>query len=167
MNVIETTLAPLLDLSWQTVDVILRNTSNRYARSSPLVILDGVLMTLAPPEMKPPNQPRRFLHVTRREMGQQILKGKDYSFRVLFVNCGAEAISSFVAGLHAPIQNFALVQCSPVQTQSMSELLSQRQRCPEETEICLDFHTLLDFDPPDRTRPWLLTATQFGSLLLK
>lgn len=152
-------------LRWLRIDLVLRNTHNTFARAHPLVILGGLLMTLAPASLKPEHRPRRFLFRVRDPLGGRMHKGQTFRLSILLPEATADEAAALVTALRQPLHNFELVDLHEPVPRSLVDLLSTSP-CPTGVdEVCLDYLTPLHFEPTDPRRPWHLEANQFGALV--
>jgi CRISPR-associated protein Cas1 len=157
----------LYQLRWYRLDLTLRNTFNQYARSHPLIIFDGILMTLVPPELKPPDKPRRFFFRPLAPIGERITRNQDYRLRILLPILSDAQIAAVKAAFAKPIPHFEIVSQPIFVPCSLADLERATPMPANPEEVCLDFYTPLDFQASDSERPWLISAAEFGAILTR
>ncbi|MBL9139558.1 MAG: CRISPR-associated endonuclease Cas1 [Verrucomicrobiales bacterium] len=155
----------LAAVRWDRLDLEFRCTQNTHARSHPLRILDGILLTLAPPELKPENQPRHFIHRPAGPIGRRAELHRSYPVRLLFPSRRAGAIDAFIARLDHPIQNFELVRYHPPRSMTLEDLMAESPLPSLADEVCLDFFTALDVQLEGRPGSRALPGTILGHRL--
>ena len=159
-------LAPIVpdgaSIRWHRLELSLRCERNTFAKAQPLRILDGILMTVAPPELKPPHKPRLFFHVPVGSPGNRIELGQDYPVRIVFPSADASLPAKFLENLGAPIPNFRLLSCTPPRLMSLADLQRENPEPLGTDEVRLGFYTLLDLKLRHPEQPWRIDAVDFG-----
>lgn len=162
MQSLDPILADGTSIRWHRLELSLRCERNTFAKTHPLRILDGILMTVAPPELKPPHQPRLFFHVPVGSIGTRIELGQDYPVRIVFPSADASLPAKFLENLGAPIANFRLAHCARPRLMSLADLRRENPEPQGTDEVRLNFHTLLDLKLRHPDQPWRIDAVEFG-----
>ncbi|CAK8712700.1 hypothetical protein GCAAIG_02015 [Candidatus Electronema halotolerans] len=139
---------PLLDLSWQTLRIELRNTRNIFARQHPLAVFAAVCKEAASKAGIPHHE--YFYHPLSGLLESRIRKDAVYPLELVFSSNDSTVRDRFLSGLtehlRHPRSNFALHQAEPSIRRCLADLLAENPlRCPD--EVCLDFITPFPFTP--------------------
>lgn len=139
---------PLLELSWQTLRLELRNTRNTFARQHPLAVFTAVCKEAA--NKAGISHHDYFYHPLNGPPDSRIHKDSIYPLELVFPNQDSTICARFLSGLtehlRSPRSNFALLQATPASCRCLADLLAENPlRRPD--EICLDFITPFPFTP--------------------
>ena len=162
MQSLEPILSDGAGIRWHRLELALKCERNTFAKAHPLRILDGILMTAAPPELKPPHKPRLFFHVPVGSLGTRIELGQDYPVRIVFPSADASLPAQFLENLGRPIANFRLAPGTRLRLMSLADLRLEHPEPQGTDEVRLDFTTLFDLKLRYPDQPWRIDATEFG-----
>lgn len=153
---------PLLDLSWQTLRLELRNTRNTFARQHPLAVFAAVCKEAANKADIPHHE--YFYHPLSGPPDSRIRKDSIYPLELVFLNKDSAVCDRFLSGLtehlRNPRSNFALHQADQCRRRCLADLFAENPlRRPD--EICLDFITPFPFTPKAPGQQHLLDRDLF------
>jgi CRISPR-associated protein Cas1 len=153
---------PLLNLSWQTLRLELRNTRNTFARQHPLAVFAAVCKEAASKAGIPHHE--YFYHPLDGPPEGRIRKDAVYPLELVFSSQDSTVCARFLSGLtehlRNPRSNFALHQAEPARRRCLAELLAENPlRRPD--QICLDFITPFPFTPKTPGQPHLIDRDLF------
>ncbi|WP_446011575.1 CRISPR-associated endonuclease Cas1 [Candidatus Electrothrix sp.] len=153
---------PLLDLSWQTLRLELRNTRNTFARQHPLAVFAAICKHAAKQAGIPHNQ--YFYHPLDGPPDDRIRKNTIYALELVFPASDTAIPDRFLSGLnkhlHNPRNNFSLHSSEPARTRCLRDLLTENPlRNPD--EVCLEFLTPFPFTPKEQGQHHLIDRDIF------
>lgn len=154
---------PLLDLSWHTLRIELRNTRNTFARQHPLAVFAAICKHAAKQAGIPHNE--YFYHPLDGPPDDRIRKNTIYPLELVFPNSKDSTLCErFLSGLSEhldnPKHNFALHHAEPARRRCLADLLQENPLINPQ-EICLDFITPLPFTPKERGQRHLIDRDIF------
>ena len=139
---------PLLDLSWHTLRLELRNTRNTFARQHPLAVFAAVCKEAANKAGIPHHE--YFYHPLEGPPDIRIRKGSSYPLELVFLSQDSAVCDRFLSGLQEhlrnPRSNFALQQAEAAHRRCLADLLAENP-LHRPDEVCLDFITPFPFTP--------------------
>ncbi|WPD24674.1 MAG: reverse transcriptase/maturase family protein [Candidatus Electrothrix scaldis] len=153
---------PLLDLSWQTLRLELRNTRNTFARQHPLAVFAAICKEAA--KRAGIAHHEYFYHPLEGPPDERIRKNTLYPLELVFPGSdntiGPRFLSGLSEHLNNPRNNFALHSHAPARPRSLNDLLQENPLLNAQ-EICLDFITPLPFTPKERSQRHLIDRDIF------
>ncbi len=137
--------SPLLDLSWYTLRIELRNT---FARQHPLAVFAALCKHAANKAGIPHHE--YFYHPLEGPPDDRIRKNTIYPLELVFPHGDSETCRRFLTGLNEhlenPRNNFALHRAGPDQHRCLTDLLAENP-LQNSDEVCLEFITPFPFTP--------------------
>jgi len=156
---------PLLDLSWHTLRIELRNTRNTFARQHPLAVFAAICKHAAKQAGIPHNE--YFYHPLDGPPDDRIRKNTIYPLELVFPNSDSKdstLCERFLSGLSEhlenPKHNFALHHAEPARRRCLADLVQENPLINPQ-EICLDFITPLPFTPKEQGQRHLIDRDIF------
>ncbi len=154
--------APLLDLSWQTLWIELRNTRNTFARQHPLAVFAAVCKEAAKKAGIPHQE--YFYHPLEGPPDDRIRKNTIYALELVFPSLDSTIPDRFLSGLTKHLQNphnnFSLHSSESARTRCLSDLLTENP-LPNPDEVCLEFLTPFPFTPKEQGQRHLIDRDIF------
>ncbi len=165
MQEIPACFRPLLDLSWQTLRIELRNTRNTFARQHPLAVFAAICKHSA--KRAGIGHHEYFYHPLEGPPDDRIRKNTVYPLELVFPNSDSKdsiLCERFLTGLKEhlanPRNNFTLHSSEPARNRNLADLLTKNPLINPQ-EICLDFITPLPFTPKERGQRHLIDRDIF------
>ena len=164
----------LYELRWFRVKLTLQADQNPYAKSHPLTVFQAIFNFAAGEAgwRTPGNLPRRyFFHPVGYATGGRVRKGRSYPLELIFVGMNREQVDQFLVGLRRWFygearRGFGLASLGEPEERSLAALEREAPLADAHPdELCLEFHTPIDFRPLDKKRRWLWREDQFHSAL--
>ncbi|XOF33088.1 MAG: hypothetical protein ACL93V_13890 [Candidatus Electrothrix sp. YB6] len=159
---IPTCFRPLLDLSWHTLRIELRNTRNTFARQHPLAVFAAICKEAAKKAGIPHHD--SFYHPLDGPPDDRIRKNTVYPLELVFPSPDNSIPDRFLIGLKKhldnPRNNFALHNVEPARRRCLADLL-KKNPLQRPDEVCLDFITPFPFTPKERGQRHLIDRDIF------
>ncbi|MCI5224979.1 MAG: hypothetical protein D3924_20505, partial [Candidatus Electrothrix sp. AR4] len=141
-QIIPACFSPLLDLSWYTLRIELRNTRNTFARQHPLAVFAALCKHAANKAGIPHHE--YFYHPLEGPLDDRIRKNTVYPLELVFPNGDSAICDRFLTGLKEhlenPRNNFTLHNVEPARHRSLADLIRENP-LENSDEVCLDFIT--------------------------
>lgn len=152
----------LLDLSWQTLRIQLRNTRNTFARQHPLAVFAAICKEAA--KRAGIGHQQYFYHPLEGPPDDRIRKNTVYALELVFPSQDTTIPDRFLSGLqehlHNPRNNFSPHSSESARTRCLADLL-QENPLQNSNEVCLDFITPFPFTPKEQGQRHLIDRDIF------